>query len=150
MAADINHPVLGRLTWADDLSCWEGKVELRAGCSIDLRITMRMDVEPTHNIDELLESAAEMLEWARRSESACRERIAGELLELYNDTWAPEDAPAPMSRSEFLQRITPTSLTRDVDGSGFFYWADDDMFAGHWIELRFRNDHTISEVGLAG
>jgi len=150
MAADINHPVLGKLTWAADLSSWKGKVELRPGCPIDLTITVRMDFEPTHNIDELLRSGVEMLEWGRRSESACRERIADELLELYNDTWAPEDAPTPMKRVEFTQRITPNALTRDIDGSGFFYWADDDMFAGHLIELRFRKDYTISEVGLAG
>jgi hypothetical protein len=150
MAAEINHPILGKLTWAADQSSWETKVELRPGCPIDLRITTRMDVEPTHNIDELLKSGAEMLEWAKRSESACRERIADELLELYNDTWAPEDAPAPMKRAEFTKRIVPSSLSRDIDGSGFFYWSDDDMFGGHWIELRFRKDYTISEVGLAG
>src|SRR3954454_12015358 len=112
MASDINHPVLGKLTWGADLSCWEGKVELRPGYPMDLSITTRMDLEPTHNIDELLRSAIEMLEWARRSESLCRERIADELLELYNDTWAPEDAPVPMNRGEFVQRITPNSLTR--------------------------------------
>ena len=150
MAADINHPVLGTLTWAADLYTWEGKVELRPGYPIDLRITTRMDLDPTHNIDELLRSGVEMLEWFRRSESVCRERIADELLELYNDTWAAEDAPAPMKRAEFIKRLAPSSLTRDIDGSGFFYWADDDMFAGHWIELRFRKDYTISEVGLAG
>ena len=150
MAVDINHPVLGKLTWAADRSCWEGKVELRPGCPIDLGITTRLDREPTHKIDELLRSAVEMLEWARRSESTCRERIADKLFELYNDTWAPEEAPTPMKRPEFVQRITPNSLTRDINGSGFFYWADDDMFAGHWIELRFRKDYTISEVGLAG
>jgi hypothetical protein len=72
------------------------------------------------------------------------------LLKPYNDTWAPEDAPAPLNRAEFVKRIAPDSLTRDIDGSGFFYWADDDMFAGHWIELRFRKDYTISEIGLAG
>ena len=150
MAADINHPVLGRLAWAAVLSSWEANVELRPGCPIDLRITTRMDVEPTHNIDELLRSGVEMLEWARRSESACRERIADELLELYNDTWAPEDAPAPLKRAEFIKRIAPNALTRDIDGSGFFYWADDDMFAGHSIELWFSKEYTISAVGLAG
>jgi hypothetical protein len=119
MAADINHPVLGKLTWAADLSSWETKVELRPGCLIDLRIRTRMDVEPTHNIDELLRSGVAMLEWAKHSESACRERIADELLELYNGTWAPEGAPAPMKRAEFVKRITPSSLSRDIDGSGF-------------------------------
>jgi len=150
MAADIDHPALGKLTWAAHLSSWEGQVELRPGCPISLLIRMRKDLEPTHNIHELLSAGVEMLEWARRTESTCRQRIADELLELYNDTWAPEDDPAPMNRAEFTNRIAPNSLTRDIDGSGFFYWTDDDMFGGHWIEVRFRKDHTISEVGLTG
>jgi hypothetical protein len=55
-----------------------------------------------------------------------------------------------MQRAEFVERIAPNSLSRDLSGSGYFYWADDDMFAGHWIMLRFGKDYTISEVGLAG
>lgn len=101
-------------------------------------------------IDELLQSSVEMLEWARRSEPACRERIADDLLELYNEDWIPEEASDPMTRAEFIERVEPNSLRRDIGGSGYFYWGDDDMFAGHWIELRFREDYTISEVGLAG
>lgn len=150
MALAINHPVLGKLTWVADLSSWEAKVELRPGCPIEFGMVTRMDVEPTHNFDELVRSGVEMLEWARRSESECRERIADELLALYNDTWAPEDSPAPMKRAEFTKRIAPSALTLDINGSGFFYWTDDDMFAGHSIELRFRKDYTISVIGLAG
>jgi len=150
MAADIIHPILGKLTWAARLLCWEGEIEFRPGIPIAVSLSTRMDLEPTHNIDELLRSGVAMLEWARRSELACRDRIADELLELYNDTWAPEDATVPLKRAEFIERITPDALTRDIDGSGFFYWADDDLFAGHLIELRFDENYTITEVGLAG
>jgi hypothetical protein len=150
MPADIDHPVLGRLWWNPRLSTWETEVELHAGDSIDLSITTRMDMAPTDDLDALLNGGVAMLEWARRAERACRERIADELLELYNDTWAPEGEATPMSRAEFIKRIAPSSLVRDIDGSGFFYWADDDMFAGHRIELRFDANHVISEVGLAG
>lgn len=98
----------------------------------------------------MLERGVDLLEWACRSEPPCRQGIADELLGLYNDTWAPEDAPSPMSRSTFCNRLTPSSLVLDIDGSGFFYWADDGLFGGHWIELRFRKDLTISKVVLAG
>jgi hypothetical protein len=101
------------------------------------------------NLDALLAGGVAMLEWARRAEQQCREQIAHELLALYNDTWAPEDA-TPIGRAEFLKRIMPSSLVRDIDGSGFFYWTDDDMFAGHSIVVRFDADETISEVCLAG
>jgi hypothetical protein len=150
MPGEIDHPVLGKLTWNVDLSTWETKLELRPGCPIELGITTRRDLPPTDNLDSLLNGGVAMLEWARRTERDCRERIADELLELYNDTWAPEDATTAMSRTEFISRIVPTSLVRDIGGSGFFYWADDGMFARHWIEVRFREDYLISEIGLAG
>jgi hypothetical protein len=150
MLEDINHPILGKLSWNADLSTWEAKLELRPGCPIDLRITTQMDLAPTDNLAELLNDSVAILEWARRTDCDCRARIADELLELYNDTWAPENATTPLSRAEFTNRLVPSSLVRDIDGSGFFYWADDNMFAGHWIEVRFDQDHVISEVGLAG
>jgi hypothetical protein len=121
MPGDIDHPVLGRLSWNGDLSTWETKLELRPGCPIDLRITTRMDLAPTDNLDALLNGGVAMLEWARCTEPECRDRIADELLELYNDAWAPEGATTPMSRAEFINRIAPSSLVRDIDGSGFFY-----------------------------
>jgi hypothetical protein len=150
MTADIIQPTFGKLTWVDGLSGWEAKVDLRPGCPIELLLSARIDLGPTHNIDELLQSGAVMLEWARRSESACREGIADKLLELYHDTWAPDDATTSMSRAEFVARTKPESLTRDIDGSGFFYWGDDKIFSGHWIEVRFHTDYTISSVSLAG
>jgi hypothetical protein len=150
MPADVKHPVLGTLTWNGDLDAWESKTDLHSGCPIDFRLTRRIDVEPTENVEGLLRRGVEVLEWARRSESLCRQRIAVELLGTYNDAWAPEDAPSPTSRATFCHRISPSSLVLDVDGRGFFYWADDDLFAGRWIELRFRQDLATSEVGLAG
>ncbi|MBI3822211.1 MAG: DUF2262 domain-containing protein [Planctomycetes bacterium] len=149
MPAKIEHPVLGTLTFVTYLDAWETKVELQSGSPVDLRLTTRFDLGPTYNIESLLQRGVEMLHWARCNDNACRERIADKLHELYNDTWAPE-ATSPISRHEFIKRITPHSLRLDIDGSGFFGWADDGMFAGHWIELRFRKDWTISEVGLSG
>ncbi len=149
MPSDIKHPVLGTLSWKSDLSVWETKIELRSGCPIDLRLSNLFDSAPTNNIDKLLQGGVDLLDWARRTESACRERIADELLELHNDTWIPEGT-TPMGRAEFIKRISPNGLVRDTDGSGYFYWADGDMFAGHWIEVRFGKDQTISQVGLAG
>lgn len=150
MPADVDHPILGKLSWNADLSTWETKVELSPTCRINLRISTEMDMSPTDNLDSLLEGGVEMLAWARRTESGCRERIADELLELSNHTWAPDDSTAPMNRAEFMKRLVPSSLVRDIDGSGFFYWADGDLFAGHWIEVRFNQNFAISEVGLAG
>lgn len=150
MPADIDHAVLGKLKWNGELNSWESVVELRVDCPVDLRLLQKVDAGPTSNMDELLRSGIDMLEWARQSEPACRDQIAKELFELYNDTWAPEDTLVPTTQAEFLERITPWSLVLDIDGSGYFYWDDDDMFAGHWIEIRFHKDHTIFEVGLAG
>lgn len=150
MPGPFKHPLLGTLSWNADLHSWESAVDLHIGCPIDISLSRRSDVEPTKDFDELIQQGSAMLEWARCSESQIRQEIADELLELYNDTWAPEDARHQMTRTEFCDRITSNSLVLDIDGSGFFYWADDDLFAGHWIELRFNGDLTISEIGLAG
>lgn len=150
MPADIVHPTLGTLAWNGKLNSWESQVDYYPDWAIDIRLVRRSDVEPTHKIDELLSRGVAMLEWARDSDSLCRETIADKMLDLHNDTWAADDAQGPMSRSTFCERIIPYSLTLGISGSGFFYWDDDDLFAGHWIELRFRKDLTISEVGLSG
>jgi hypothetical protein len=150
MPVDIDHPILGKLSWNTDLSTWETKTELRPTCPINLRISTQTDMAATDNLDSLLESGVGMLAWARETEHDCRERIADELLELYNDSWAPEDSTSPMNRAEFMKRLVPSSLVRDIDGSGFFYWLDGDLFAGHWIEVRFDEGYAISEIGLAG
>jgi hypothetical protein len=157
MSENINHPVLGTVTWNMELGCWESEVELRSGCLISLCLTVLMEAEPTKKTDELLRAGVEMLEWARRCEPKCRQRIVDELLQLYNERWAPdamagdpETAKGLMSRAEFIQWLTPTSLVLDIDGSGFFYWDIDDLFAGHYIMVRFSKDRNITEVGLAG
>jgi hypothetical protein len=149
MPVDVIHPVLGTMSLNTETSNWETKVELRPGWTIDIRIPVQRDEAPMDGLEELLNGGAVMLAWARRTERACRERIADDLLETYNDIWAPEDATTPMIRAEMIDRVVPNSLVRDIDGSGFMYW-DDDLFAGHLIEVRFDSDLTITEVGLAG
>jgi hypothetical protein len=150
MQSVIEHAVLGTLTWNGDLDTWESKIALRPGCPIDIRLTTLMGSSPTENLDVLLRGGVDMIRWARRTEFACRQRIADDLLESYNDTWAPEGEAGSMSRSEFTKRLTPESLVLDIDGSGFFYWCDGDLFAGHYIVIRFDTDWSISEVCLAG
>lgn len=150
MPGSINDPNLGTLTWNADLDTWESIVELRPGCRIKLALTTVMDVSRVKSTDKLQKRGAAMLDWARRMESDCRERIADELLDVYNESWRPTSATNRVTRAAFIKRITPKSLVLDIDGSGFFYWTANDLFEGHIIELRFRKDFKISTIALAG
>lgn len=150
MPADIEHPVLGTLSWKDELDSWESEIEFDAHRRIGFLLTLQEGAGPTNDLPALLRLGVELVDWARRTEFQCRQRIADELLDLYNDNWAPEDATVPMTRAEFVDRIAPRSLGLLWDGKGDFYWDAEDMFAGHWIEVRFSEDRIISEVGLAG
>ena len=130
MPADIGHPTLGTLVWNGKLNCWESQVDFYPDWPIDIRLRRRSDMEPMHDIADLLSRGVDVLQWARNSDSLSRERIADKLLDLYNDTWAPEDVPGPMLRATFCERIMPCALVLNVNGSGSFYWDDDDLFAG--------------------
>src|SRR5262245_1356845 len=81
------HPVLGRLEWNKD--SWEATVELAPGCPIRFAIVAEAewaDVDPA----ELFEIGANYIAWARKSEAKCRKRIAEDLLDIYNRSWAYE------------------------------------------------------------
>jgi hypothetical protein len=150
MLTNIDHPVLGTLKWNGDLDCWESKVELRPGFPIHLSLMTQMNELPKKDIDKLHQRGVEMLNWARNGESACRQRIADDLYDVYINNWVSESTTTSLLRTQFMKRIEPNSLVRDFNGGGYFYWQDDGLFAGHWIEVRFNASWQITEVGLAG
>lgn len=150
MPGSIDHPILGKLSWVEDLSRWEAAAELRTGCPIELGIAAPRFPSSSDNFEPLFQGGVALLAWAKRSEQECRELIADKLLALYNDTWADDEEETALTREEFMARIAPSSLERNVDGSGHYYWKDAGLFAGHWIELRFDAAFQVWEIGLAG
>ena len=146
----VEHNVLGRLTYFNEYEWWETQVEFRPGCLVNFRLSTWTGSDPKVNVPDLFFRGVDYLEWARQAEPVCRQRVADKLLECYNDTWASEDEPAPMSCAEFVEKITLTSVVLHTDGGAYWYYADGDLFAGHWIEVRAGVNREFSHVGLAG
>jgi hypothetical protein len=146
------HPILGEVRWDEQLIWWQAEVELAPGCSVFLCLSAETGQAP----DVLFTAGVEYLEWARGAESRCRQQIADDLLDCYNDVWAntdpdnPDDGPRPMTRQEFVERIQPSAIHLHSDGSGMWYYEDQDLFAGHSIEVLVNTERVFSNAHLAG
>jgi hypothetical protein len=136
------HPVLGQLQWADRAGSWEAEVQLAPGCPIRFAIVAEAewsDKDPA----ELFAVGAEYLAWAREVEPQIRERVADDLLDTYNRSWAdedPEEGTPPMDRAEFLANIRPSGISLHHDGSSSWDYSCGDLFAGHGIWLMLGPD----------
>jgi hypothetical protein len=150
--AALEHEALGRLVYEAAYDCWAGQVELRPGVQICFSLSARTGAVPAVEARELLRQGADFLAWARRNEAAVRDRIAADLLEVYNDTWsAPDDGGlGVMSRDEFLGQVAPDAVDVQPDGSAYWYHGDGDLFGGHVIEVRIGPNREITEGCLAG
>lgn len=71
------------------------------------------------------------------------------LLSINNDFWLDEDEP-PLTADEFDSRITLESITVTPTGSFDFWYGDDDMFAGHAIEVRGTLSDGLFQADIAG
>ncbi len=113
--ADVvrHHPGVGELRWVKAHDAWEGTIEFLPGCPVSFNIVAEAvwaDADPA----VLFEAAAAFLAWARVSEWQCRERVADDLLNLYNGSWAdddPDEGPPPHTRAEFLAAIRPAGIS---------------------------------------
>lgn len=147
------HPVLGRIWWDDRLDSWESEVELLPGCPIRFAIVAEADWQDK-DPKELFGAGAEYLDWAREAERRVRERIADDLLDVYNNSWAdddPAEGPLPMGRAEFLANIRPSGISLHHDGSSTWDYSCGELFAGHGIWLMLDRDRKfIGKASLVG
>ncbi|MCA9073013.1 MAG: DUF2262 domain-containing protein [Planctomycetaceae bacterium] len=145
------HPVLGELRWDNQLSWWETELEFLPGYSIYFSLD-----DEKNQPDEVFSAGVKYLEWARTAELACREQIAFDLLETYNEIWAnadPDDGgPGVKTKEAFLTGIQLSSITRHSDGSGVWYYEDgeEELFGGHSIEIWVSENGVFSGAHLAG
>jgi hypothetical protein len=136
------NPVLGRLQWDGRVNSWEAEVELTPGCPIRFALVAEADWAD-EDPKELFEIGAQYLDWARQAEQRVRERVADDLLDVYNGSWAdedPDEGTPPMNRAEFLANIRPSGISLHHDGSSTWHYSCGDLFAGHSIWLMLRPD----------
>jgi hypothetical protein len=149
--AECDHPVLGRLRWNGTLAWWEAQVELLPYSAISLAIDPVE--EGTADPERSLAVAAEYLGWTRGAELTCRERIADDLLETYNEAWAdddPEEGPPRLTRREFIARLKLEGISLHSDGSAGWIYDPGDLFAGHGISVWVSEDRVFGEAGVFG
>jgi hypothetical protein len=148
-----HHPALGELRWDAARHSWETDLDLFPGCPIHFAIVAEdewEDVEPA----ELFEIGTAFLAWAREFEPQCRERVADDLLDLFNQSWAdddPEEGPPTHTRAEFLAAIRLSDLTLYPGGASHWYYDPGDLFAGHRIWLMVDADRSFrGKASLVG
>src|SRR5581483_3977578 len=102
-----HHPALGELRWEAARDSWEADLDFAPGHPVHFAIVAEGEWEETDPA-ELFEIGAAFLAWAREFEPRCRERVADDLLDVFNRAWAdddPEEGPPPHTRAEFLAAI---------------------------------------------
>jgi hypothetical protein len=148
-----HHRAIGDLRWVEGHDSWETTVELLPGCSVEFAIVAEAewaDADPA----ELFEVGAKFLAWAREFETRCRERVADDLLDLYNGAWAdddPEEGPPPHTRAEFLAAVRPSGVSLYYTGMSSWIYDPGDLFAGHWISVVVAEDGSfVGKASLEG
>ena len=147
METSLEHPILGKLIFERDPSWWRTNVRFKEEYWIDFCIDSD---EPDVYFRLTLDRAIEYLDWARTTESECRNKIADDLLATYNEIWAEDNGMGQISREIFINKIVPESLILHLDGEGTWYYNDSDLFAGHSIEISIEADRSFNEAHLAG
>jgi hypothetical protein len=127
-----------RIGWFDGSAEWNGA---------QVELSLRPDIDDS--LDPAIRAAEAI--WASQADlnRQIEESLVSELLELKNDAWLLDDE-APLCAVELLERLELTSISVRGDGDFEFYYADDAMFAGHWVSVRGSLSEGPTEVGLAG
>ena len=127
--SQVLHPVLGELTFDANLDWWSTRMEI-SGAELRVDVSVDPSVDPAPAFDV----AADIV---RRVEPATLAAYAAsQLLDLHNDTWRDDDDGPPIDAATFAARLTPTSLTIELDGEGATLWFDDgDLFWGHIVHV---------------
>lgn len=152
----VTDPILGRLVLDRSLNRFGG-FSLWRGHKIRFDVDS-VDDQPRADAIELAHAvlAAEQT-WASRVDETCM----ADLYDLAND-WKrdgddesfedqpdPDDAFTPWTQAEFLDRITPTSIS--FRSNGFDIYHDDgDLFWGHYIVFDTNADGSTRRANIAG
>lgn len=147
------HLKLGELRWDAGANSWEAAIDLSSGYSFQFEIVAEGDWADK-NPDDLFEIGASFLAWAKEFEPTVRERVADDLLYVYNEHWAdddPDEGPPPYTRSEFLAAIHLCGLSLYDSGRSSWDYDPGELFAGHGIwHMLDKNGLFLGKASLVG
>lgn len=133
--------LFGNVTW-DEGSQWSGIMTLANGK------TAAFEIDGDEPVESLPEAARNTLKFLVANEPLIRRKVAVSLRKFYNETWLDENTMTP---EELAQRINLSSVTIWDEGGGeLYYTADDDLFAGHWVQVLIDANGEIGEPEIEG
>lgn len=142
MPESLGDPVLGPLTWDDQLAWWTGEVELAPGQRVELFIGFEAEDEERERV---LAQAREWVSRLRRFEPEYRAWTAAKLVDR---RWNTEE---PMTAADIEDLLRPASVACSEDGSARLYWDDGDrLFYGHNLYTELRPEGRCVEVHTEG
>lgn len=134
-------PLAGCLILNKAFNWYEGQVNW-AGKTIGLRVSSldsKLSSESLKSMHQLLESADVWDQEARHQASLT-------LLDLA-EHWAQE-GDEPLSQTSFADRLSACHLIIEVDGDWTLECDDDDIFAGHHVQIDFDQDFHFLEASI--
>lgn len=132
---------LGDVTWDEDAQ-WGGIMTMANGK------TAAFEIDGYEPVESIPEAAGNTLKFLIANEPLIRHKIAVSLRKLYNDTWLDENTLTP---EELAQKINLNNVTIFDEGGGELYYdADEDLFAGHWVQVPIDAHGEIGEPDIEG
>jgi hypothetical protein len=144
MSKIIQDDVLGTLTYDPQWKWFSGVVPF-GDTRVEISISFGSQSDPVSQADIAQAREAYLSLVARKADIEAD--IVRGLLDIYNDEWQEGD---PISPDQFLDTIEPEDIEIVFGQVKTLGYKDGDLFAGHWVEVRFKDDGNISEIGLTG
>ena len=110
--------------------------------------TAALEIDGYEPIETITEAARNTLKFLIAEEPLIRHRIAVSMRKLYNEGWLYENTLTP---EELAQKIHLKHVTIFDEGVGeLYYEADEDLFAGHWVQVPIDAHGEIGEPEIHG
>ena len=131
----------GNVTWDKD-SQWSGTMILANGK------TAAFEIDGFEPVESITEAARNTLKFLIANEPLIRHEIAVSMRKVYSEGWLYENTLTP---EELAQKINLNNVTIFDEGGGeLFYEADEDLFAGHWVQVPIDAHGEIGEPEIHG
>ncbi|HEX5222252.1 MAG TPA: DUF2262 domain-containing protein [Verrucomicrobiae bacterium] len=142
MSELIKDELFGSLKYDVNLRWYLGQVEFSPGHRVELSISVE-GVDPYAAIQR----ARQTFPRVQSREAELRRAAAREKLALYNDQWSEGEK---IDANEFMRRIALSSVTIHPEGEVQLWYADGNLFAGHWIAVSTDSELQFQHVEIAG
>lgn len=151
----IGDTALGTFTLDRKFSCFEGAIDwIGTTCSV----SMQTDDEDGETAKKAHAYLQELHKNMREWDEKFRHFAAEQLWELANqwydgDDTGSEDEDADIiyiTKEAFIRRIALMSITISAEGDLTLYYDDDNMFAGHAIEIDANIDGSMNGTDIVG